>query len=893
MAFRNLFRSILGILLVSLSITSVNANSYYSEAYSSESQCDSAREGNNTLYPSFYRSECFAWEWETFFYNICDTNYCVWGGNIDKFKEQKDPWVYQYDSSSVINNKSDYKLDEKTTEKVEKIAQSLEKRFQKMSQKDLDKWSENFFSALDVLSEKSKWSKKNTALIAAIKDQVWLVVEKQTNENDLCENQYWYGWKEAEFYYDSKKTVTGIEWNKKWSITCEYDESVEKKETSYVEEKKENKENNKEENNDSKVNSWTIDVYTEKPITDEQTNEEEVIDITQPVQGIYRATKNKYLDTQTSIYTQIDVCTSEYWIKWNESKEKNIDAYIMLYSKYNIETSGYTVYWNWKKLISTPKDKLLHKACILNTLDTIVDDKYRVTQWKYRWNILREWDICKTEYGNWWKVTKEEAAYTKTFAYHAKKYKNLSAWVLYPNTESNDCGWYHSIDNWNGVVYWRFKWNWVNKEDDIKKTNSCSYNPDKKQDLEKYHNNFVCEKDTEEKEDITPVVQWIYKVTTNKYSYNDSYNNKTDLCKVEYGRSWKVNKSWAIDANIMLFKEYWVTTWIGTEKNSYFAWDWKKEIQQRSSSKNHVTCIEDERHLKNENYEEYLTEATVDEIHSFMKKLEQDMLSKIKDTKDFVYINDSYAVTKKLYYWNQIYSSRVCPNNWEYCSNGTELKSVCPIWYKIDDNSIHYNKYEKELLWKYIEKNLRKYYNKKPTSDKVSIPFWIWSKWDEQYVRRVSLDDIKKEATTRSFAATWIQLQNASSFMKGSYWVVRNDTYVYGYSSNWSMEWPSTTIWTLLPVICVNKNKNLNSWKNANVTEEQNLKWVIFVKDPLYINGKKDENDLQSIFFAYEMAKIKWFFNDSNTKEVKYFLPIRQRLGSDWYRFLKKRVYNY
>jgi hypothetical protein len=44
MAFRDLYRSILGIFLVSVSIASVNANNYYSEAYSSESQCDSARE---------------------------------------------------------------------------------------------------------------------------------------------------------------------------------------------------------------------------------------------------------------------------------------------------------------------------------------------------------------------------------------------------------------------------------------------------------------------------------------------------------------------------------------------------------------------------------------------------------------------------------------------------------------------------------------------------------------------------------------------------------------------------------------------------------------------------------------------------------------------------------
>jgi hypothetical protein len=52
----------------------------------------------------------------------------------------------------------------------------------------------------------------------------------------------------------------------------------------------------------------------------------------------------------------------------------------MLYSKYNIETSGYTQYWNGDKLILTPKEMLLHKACVKNKLDTIINDKYRITQ---------------------------------------------------------------------------------------------------------------------------------------------------------------------------------------------------------------------------------------------------------------------------------------------------------------------------------------------------------------------------------------------------------------------------------------------------------------------------------------------------------------------------------
>jgi hypothetical protein len=52
----------------------------------------------------------------------------------------------------------------------------------------------------------------------------------------------------------------------------------------------------------------------------------------------------------------------------------------MLYSKYKIETSGFAQYWNGTKLVSTPKDKLLHKACVKNKLDAIINGKYRITQ---------------------------------------------------------------------------------------------------------------------------------------------------------------------------------------------------------------------------------------------------------------------------------------------------------------------------------------------------------------------------------------------------------------------------------------------------------------------------------------------------------------------------------
>jgi hypothetical protein len=63
----------------------------------------------------------------------------------------------------------------------------------------------------------------------------------------------------------------------------------------------------------------------------------------------------------------------------------------------------------------------------------------------------------------------------------------------------------------------------MNKQSPVKKTNSCSFDPEKKQDSAKYHYNFVCEKDNTSTKDISPIVQGLYKTTVNKYSYKESY----------------------------------------------------------------------------------------------------------------------------------------------------------------------------------------------------------------------------------------------------------------------------------------------------------------------------------------------------------------------------------
>jgi hypothetical protein len=57
------------------------------------------------------------------------------------------------------------------------------------------------------------------------------------------------------------------------------------------------------------------DIIESKMVIYEQEIEQDRIknlDVTIPIQGLYRATKEKYKDTQTSRYTRIDVCTQEF-----------------------------------------------------------------------------------------------------------------------------------------------------------------------------------------------------------------------------------------------------------------------------------------------------------------------------------------------------------------------------------------------------------------------------------------------------------------------------------------------------------------------------------------------------------------------------------------------------
>ncbi|MGB2111406.1 MAG: hypothetical protein ACPHY8_06400 [Patescibacteria group bacterium] len=74
-----------------------------------------------------------------------------------------------------------------------------------------------------------------------------------------------------------------------------------------------------------------------------------------------------------------------------------------------------------------------------------------------------------------------------------------------------------------------------------------------------------------------------------------------------------------------------------------------------------------------------LEKTSKQDLHNFFKTAEVEIKSKIRETNDYIYFNETYAITKKKYYGNQIYSTRVCPNNSKMCSNGDELSSICPV----------------------------------------------------------------------------------------------------------------------------------------------------------------------------------------------------------------------
>jgi hypothetical protein len=123
MTLRN-YINVIGVSFISLLLlaTKVSANSYTSEVFSSINQCNQQKEKNNNLYPNFYRSDCVESSDGKFYYNICDTNYCIANQGRSELVENKANEVYQHDNiNTTISNT--YILDNTTNEKIQQIAE--------------------------------------------------------------------------------------------------------------------------------------------------------------------------------------------------------------------------------------------------------------------------------------------------------------------------------------------------------------------------------------------------------------------------------------------------------------------------------------------------------------------------------------------------------------------------------------------------------------------------------------------------------------------------------------------------------------------------------------------------------------------------------------------------
>jgi len=283
---------------------------------------------------------------------------------------------------------------------------------------------------------------------------------------------------------------------------------------------------------------------------------------------------------------------------------------------------------------------------------------------------------------------------------------------------------------------------------------------------------------------------------------------------------------------------------------------------------------------RSENYFQYLQEVSKQDIYDFFKKAEAEIQSKIKESWDFVYFNDNYALTKKMYYWNQIYSSRVCPNNAQMCSNGEEISSICPVWYKLEHDTINYNAYERQLIGYYLNNNKAKYFqhnNPKGVlgNNLIATPVWVWDKFDEYYVRKVDLEKIKKESQTKTFMTREFVFSNPGHSLKRI-----NEYNKYHY---WTDYGSSYKVGTKMPALCEKKNGNINT-PNDKYLYNKNLSWVLNISKEIIIKDAQREG-AQPLMLSYAYLKLQWFFSWDKT----YFMPYKDDALSIALRFIAKQ----
>ncbi len=329
--------------------------------------------------------------------------------------------------------------------------------------------------------------------------------------------------------------------------------------------------------------------------------------------------------------------------------------------------------------------------------------------------------------------------------------------------------------------------------------------------------------------------------------------------------------------------EYYTLEIFDEDNNKILAqykFKYKDDSQQKDIAPSYpIRNIFDGNKNRWENYTDYLTVSSEEDIHNFFKTAEKEIKSKIRETQDFVYFNETYAITKKKYYWNQIYSTRVCPNNSKMCSNGQEVSSICPVWYKLEHDTIRDNPYERQIIWYYLNNNKSNFFqHNNPRwvlwGNLIATPLWVWDKFDEYYVRKVDLEKIKAESQTREFMNQEFvfvnpghSLENLSLYNKYHYWTDYGSSY---------------KLWTKLSALCEKKNGNINTPNDKELFDKK-LSWVSLVQQDVIMEESQHEWGYP-LLLSYAYLKLKWYFDENTT----FFKPYKKEFNSPYLYFAAK-----
>ena len=329
--------------------------------------------------------------------------------------------------------------------------------------------------------------------------------------------------------------------------------------------------------------------------------------------------------------------------------------------------------------------------------------------------------------------------------------------------------------------------------------------------------------------------------------------------------------------------EYYTLEIFDEDNNQILAqykFKYKDDSQQKDiAPSNPIRNLFDGNKNRWENYMDVLEKTSKQDLHNFFKKAEVEMKSKIRETNDYIYFNETYVITKKKYYGNQIYSTRVCPNNSKMCSNGDELSSICPVWYKLEHDSIRDNPYERQLIWYYLNNNKAKFFqHNNPRwvlwSNLIATPLWVWDKFDEYYVRKVDLEKIKSESQTKEFMTREFvfvnpgySLNNLSLYNKYHYWTDYGSSY---------------KLWTKISALCEKKNGNINTPNDKELFDKK-LSGVSLVKENIIMKESQYEW-WYPLLLSYAYLKLKWYFEENTT----FFAPYKKDFNSPYLYFAAK-----